>query len=207
MSSKTSQFNVAIEEILNALKPHSRICKQCGGDFKILQEDINFYKKIKVPPPKLCSECRKQRRMAFANYSTFYKRKCDAPDHSEILVSVYPSTSPAKFYDFDYWWSDAWGGKEFARNYNPAESVLKQIGDLIIEAPHVVLTRDPKSINSEYTSTGSYLKNSYYTFGCLRSENIYYGVWVWTSKDSIDVFADVSLEHREFIARVAITLK
>jgi len=50
MISKTPKFDSAIEKILEALVPHTRVCKwkelhqHCEGEFNIEAEDINFLK-------------------------------------------------------------------------------------------------------------------------------------------------------------------
>ena len=54
-----------------------RVCQNCKKNFVIEQEDFNFYDRIKVPPPTFCPECRFQRRMAWRNDRTLYKRNCD----------------------------------------------------------------------------------------------------------------------------------
>lgn len=73
---KTPQFNKSLEEILVNLKPHQRSCQQCQCSFEVFKEDIEFYKKLQIPPPKLCPDCRKQRRYGFYNnVLKFYKKE------------------------------------------------------------------------------------------------------------------------------------
>ena len=42
-------------------------CKECKKQFEIDSNDKTFYKKVNVPEPKLCPQCRMQRRFAFRN--------------------------------------------------------------------------------------------------------------------------------------------
>ena len=58
MISKTPNFDKALDEILEKLVPHTCECiqhnlsKYCEGTFEITDQDIEFYKILRVPPPK-----------------------------------------------------------------------------------------------------------------------------------------------------------
>ena len=68
----------------------TRVCKNCKKEFVIEPDDFDFYKKIDVPPPTWCPECRMIRRMVWRNGRNLYKHKCDAPGHSKFIISIYP---------------------------------------------------------------------------------------------------------------------
>src|SRR3989338_8539603 len=187
MNSKTPEFDKALDKILKDLKPHVRECKKCAQNFEIFKEDIEFYHKLRVPPPSLCPGCRKQRRLAFSNNTTFYKRKCDAPGHSEEFISLFPPTLSWKVYDNKYWWSDEWNPMAYGRDYDFSKSFFNQFSGLYKSFPLLQTNRDPSSVCSEYTAYGLELKDCYYTFGGVRSENIMYGNWPIFSRDCVDV--------------------
>ena len=84
----------------------TKTCQNCKKDFTIEAEDFSFYEKIKVPPPTFCPECRLQRRLAWRNERSLYKRKCDAPGHEETIITMYPPELAIKVYDQKYWWGD-----------------------------------------------------------------------------------------------------
>ena len=71
-------------------KTHStssvQACKACKNDFIIEQEDFNFYKKINVPSPTWCTDCRQQRRYAWRNERTLYRRDCDLCGKSRVTI-------------------------------------------------------------------------------------------------------------------------
>src|SRR3989338_1154703 len=117
---KTPQFDAALNEILNGLAPHERACAQCGVQFRIFAEDIEFYRKLRVPPPTLCPTCRLQRRLAHRTsfLPVFHKKSCSAPGHTEKVVSFYSEANPAKVYDDAYYLSDAWDALEFGVEYD-----------------------------------------------------------------------------------------
>ncbi len=187
MLSKTPNFDRALDAILKDVKPHTRQCKKCAQNFEIFKEDIDFYHKLRVPPPTLCPDCRKQRRLAFSNNTTFYKRKCDAPGHSEEFISLFPLNLEWKVYDHGYWWSDVWDSMDHGRDYNPSENFISQFEKLYKSVPLIQANRDPKSTGSDYTAYGIELKDCYYAFGGIRAENCLYGNWPMYSRDCSDV--------------------
>ena len=67
MNSKTPEFDKALDEILKDLKPHARECKKCAQNFEIFKEDIDFYHKLRVPPPTFCPQCRLLHKMIWGN--------------------------------------------------------------------------------------------------------------------------------------------
>jgi len=114
---KTPNFNKVLDEILSQLKPHQKTCQQCQNVFDIFTEDIEFYKKLQVPPPKLCPECRKQRRFGFYNNILKFYKKEDVRT-GEKIISTFSSDSPYKIFDLHHWWSDKWGGEDYGKDYD-----------------------------------------------------------------------------------------
>jgi len=99
-----------------AINSETKICQNCKKEFIIEPEDFVFYKKIKVPAPTFCPECRLIRRMMFRNGRTLYKRKCDLCE--EDIISMYSSEKPHKIYCNSCWYSDKWDPMEYGKNYN-----------------------------------------------------------------------------------------
>ena len=201
MESKTPQFDILIEEILGNLKPHTRRCiqselsKYCEGDFEIIDKDIEFLKMFRVPVPALCPTCRRQQRLAFANYTTLYKRHCNVEGHNEEIISSIPEEAPFPVYDFDFYWSN---DKRFSRpenEYDLQRGFLEQFKELRAITPVPSLTKDPASKGSDYTLYGLELNNSYYTFGGLKVDNTHYSMWPLYVRDSMDLLIAVNSEH------------
>jgi len=186
--SQTPNFDRAINEILAEIKPHQKTCPQCGSVFDIFQEDIEFYKMFKVPPPTLCPACRLQRRMGYRNnlWPIFYKKICSAPGHHEKVISSHAEDDPIKIYDYNFWHSDAWEPMDFGRNYNFTENFFSQFKDFAWYIPHVSLYKDPKGVNSDYVLSGLQPKNCYYSTVPYRSEDVYYSVLTLYCRDCVD---------------------
>ncbi|MFA5773140.1 MAG: hypothetical protein WC908_00510 [Candidatus Paceibacterota bacterium] len=184
---KTPKFTARINEILKNLVPHRVNCLQCKSDFEILENDIEFFKKFQVPPPKMCPDCRRQRRYAFANYTTLFKRDCNVSNHNEKMISSIPEGTEFPVYDFDYYWH---GDRDLyinGRDFDFNKNFIEQFKKLFLVSPQPALTRDPTSVNSDYTNYGIQLKNCYYTFGGINSEEIMFSVWPLWAKNSLDM--------------------
>ena len=188
MGSKTPNFDKELNKVLIELKPHKRTCSQCGRKFEILNEDIEFYKMLKVPPPKLCPSCRMQRRMVFVKrLPKFYRRDCEAKGHKESLISTYPKESPIHIYDFKYYFSDNWDATDYGMNFDLHKSFFKQFYSLVLKVPHAdIPDKDPNAVNSTYILSGYYPKNCYFSVGPYQSEDIYYSYCTTYSKDCFD---------------------
>lgn len=184
---KTPKFTAKINEILKNLTPRKINCSQCQLDFEIFDDDITFFNKLQVPPPTMCPDCRRQRRLAFVNYTTLFKRECNAPGHNEKVISSIPEGTQFPVYDFDYYWH---GDRDWyinARDFNLNKSFFGQFKDLFLVSPQIALPRDPASVNSEYSAYGSHFKNCYYIFGGIHSENVMFSLWPMFAKNSLDL--------------------
>ena len=160
MISKTPKFEAAINEILKELKPHIKNCKQCGANFDVFPEDIEFYKKFLVPTPTLCPDCRTQRRFGYriTFLPIFYKRNCNVFGHTEKISSFYSQENKIKVYDDEYYFSDKWDAMEFGIDYDFSKPFFEQFYYLNMSVPHQSLFHDPKSINCDYVSAAYRLK-------------------------------------------------
>ncbi|MDA2935608.1 hypothetical protein MYX06_00095 [Patescibacteria group bacterium AH-259-L05] len=193
--SKTPQFDRALDEILRNLKPHTRTCQQCDTVFEVFQEDIDMYHMLRVSPPTLCPMCRKRRRMAFfLRTFRFYKPQCQAPSHSEKVVSQHPSDSPLTIYDYDYWLSDRWDPLDYGREYKEDKDFVDQFRELIVTTPLPPIDRPFSSVNCDYAIGGFNAKDCYYAGGLLGVEHIYYGFVAAYSKECVDVTEIVNSE-------------
>src|SRR3990167_7917455 len=83
---------------LRRTKPmtQNKTCQNCKSQFVIEPEDFDFYKKISVPPPTWCPECRQRHRYAWRNERVLYRRNCDLCGKS--TVTIYSPNKPYKVY-------------------------------------------------------------------------------------------------------------
>ncbi len=188
MSSKTPKFDAKIDEILNSLVPHTRACGDCNQNFKIESEDITFFKMFRVPPPKLCPDCRQRRRLAFVNYSNIYKRQCNVLNHTESMLSLVAPVMPWITYDYDTYYSDSWNPASYGQDFNLNKSFFSQYLEILKVIPQPGVKRGANCINSDFCFHGESLRDGYYVFGGRRSENILYSASIYDSKSVLDSY-------------------
>jgi hypothetical protein len=88
--------NSITKEVIGCL--HKKECHdRCKGAYKITEEELNLYKRLKIPLPRLCFSCRHDERLRKRNPMKLWHRKCMkegcenefetsyAPDRPEIV--------------------------------------------------------------------------------------------------------------------------
>lgn len=191
---KQNNFDGAIGAILDNLAPHERKCRwnsksaYCEKNFKVTEEDIKFYHKLRVPPPALCPSCRRMRRLGFGLILRFYKQQCQAPNHKESVISVVSPGTNLKIYDWDYYRKYEWEPLSYAVSPNKSRPFFDVLLDLRRNVPQPAIVRDPANIDSDYTINGRYLKHGYFVSGGWNSERIYYSVTTKRAQDCMDCY-------------------
>jgi len=186
------------------MQNETKVCQNCKKDFVIESDDFYFYEKIKVPPPTFCPECRRQRRMAWRNDFTFYKRKCDTT--GENIISIYAPEKDRKVYNIKYWWSDAWDAKSYGRDFDFSRSFFEQFHELQKDVPVLALMNDNGigSVNCEYTQNEAYAKNCYMVSMSWKNEDCMYSYGVSGPNavevvDSVDIFSSGRIYESVFL--------
>ncbi|MBI2889101.1 MAG: hypothetical protein HYY10_04220 [Candidatus Liptonbacteria bacterium] len=165
----------------------TRSCQNCKNQFVIEPEDFDFYKKMCVPPPTFCPDCRAQRRMLWRNERTYYKRPCNAPGHSEGVISIIAPESPFVIFDQQYWWSDSWDPLDAGRDLDFSKPFFKQYRELLERVPIIALS-NTNSVNSDYCSSAAWNKDCYLISGGGWDERVSYANRAVKVKDSLDVY-------------------
>ncbi len=168
-------------------------CRQCQVEFTITDKDLEFYKKISpvfnwekysIPKPKLCPDCRTQRRQTFRNERSIYKRKCDAT--WEDIISIYHPESKHTVYNSPFWWSDEWSATDYAVDIDFDVSFLEQFKNLNEKVPRIAMM-SVDSENSNYTNQSYENKNCYMCFAIADCKDMYYSECATHNTDCIDV--------------------
>ncbi|MDO8574521.1 MAG: hypothetical protein Q7R86_02750 [bacterium] len=149
----------------------NRSCQNCKIQFTIEPEDFQFYAKIQVPPPTFCPECRLQRRLAFRNERSLYKRKCDLC-HKDI-ISMYADSTPFPVYCHNCWFSDQWDPRDYGQDYDFSKPFFAQFHELFKKVPRSALYLR-KTINSPYSNLVGESKNVYLAYSIVNAENVFY---------------------------------
>ena len=146
----------------------TRICQNCKGEFTIALEDFAFYKKINVPPPTWCPECRMIRRFVFRNVRLLFRRK-DSLTGKEIFSS-FPKEVLLTVYDHDYWWSDKWDPMRYGRDYDFSRPFFTQFRELLSVVP-IYSKSVVGKVNADYCDQAGWMKNAYLCFDGGHVEN------------------------------------
>ena len=166
------------------MESQTKICQSCKKDFTIEPDDFDFYKKMKVPPPTWCPECRMIRRMLWRNERKLFRRK-DARTGKDLLA-LYPEESGWPVYHESDWWNlDLWDPLSYGQDFNPQKSFLVQFFELCkkVPKPH---SDAVNMVNSEYSANAADMKNCYLVFASEYDEDCAYGQRVMESKDCLD---------------------
>lgn len=165
------------------MNAEQKICRSCSQDFTIEADDFSFYEKIGVLAPKMCPECRAQRRLMFRNERSFYKRDCDKCKKS--VVSMYSPNKEYTVYCHDCWYSDDWQGTDYGIEYDPSKPFFEQVNELWKAVPKLGLIH-VRSINSEYINISADNKNCYMIVESSNNEDCMNCYWIQLSKDLVD---------------------
>ncbi|PIQ76747.1 hypothetical protein COU78_04105 [Candidatus Peregrinibacteria bacterium CG10_big_fil_rev_8_21_14_0_10_49_24] len=176
-------------------------CSQCSASFEISDEDLKLLEKISpviggktyaLPPPTMCFQCRLQRRLAFYNSRSLYRRKCDLT--KKKIVSIYSPDKPFTVYERKTWYGDGWDPLEYGREFDFNRPFFEQMHELMETVPMLSLAVLSDNVNSEFTNDNLALKNSYLIFDGERSEDCMYGHTFAGIKSCLDFTSIVDCE-------------
>lgn len=168
-----------------------KTCRQCRANFPIFPEDVTFYKKIDVPPPALCPECRDRRRWASGNDLTLYRGSCHLC--KKDIISMYAPDGPYMVYCSSCWWSDGWDAFVFGVDYDFGRPFFEQFHELQIRVPRMA-TSTFSCENSPYVNNCGGMTNCYMCASCGFCEDSYYLMWGVNNKNCVDSFKAVRNE-------------
>jgi hypothetical protein len=71
-------------------------CENCGKNYKIVNMELQFYRKFNIPIPRFCPQCRDQMRISLLNPIRTYHRRCGKCQKE--VESSYDPTRPEIIY-------------------------------------------------------------------------------------------------------------
>ena len=92
----TCELPDGIDGVVDSIVDEVLACEKCGKNYKFIPQELKFYKKMSLPLPERCFECRRKRRIAVRNPYKLYDRKCGKCD-AKIHTSYSPKR-PEKVY-------------------------------------------------------------------------------------------------------------
>lgn len=140
-------------------------------------------KKFLIPPPKLSSVERKQRRLGFRNENNLYKRKSSLS--GESMISFFHEDSPFVVYTHDEWWGSGWSALDYGVDYNFSRGFFDQFYDLQLRVPRAPLVNN-KSENSPYCNFSDGNKNCHLVTSANWNQDSFYSFCLVSCRDAMD---------------------
>lgn len=172
-----------------------KTCKQCTAEFEITDEDLKFYdkvspvfdgKKLLIPPPTFCPDCRRIRRMAWRNIRSLYKRKCDLC--AKEMLSNFSPDKKYVVYCRDCYYGDKWDPFKYGRDFDFSRPFFEQFDKLLKEVPTQSLDIKLDNENCDFNNYVAGNKNCYLIFAASFNEDSFYSMYLQRSKDVLDCY-------------------
>ena len=173
------------------MNSEERRCQNCKTSFIIKPEDIEFCKKLNVPPPTWCPKCRLQRKMLRRNERSLHKVRCKKC--SQNTISMYPEDSEYTVYCKKCWWSDSWDPNEYGKEIDFSKNFFEEFNSLSFSVPRAAILQKG-DIESPYTNYTDHNKSSYLVFNSGFLEDSLYSRWGVKSKNIVDTFSVLNSE-------------
>ncbi|QQR83285.1 hypothetical protein IPJ72_05805 [Candidatus Peregrinibacteria bacterium] len=170
-------------------------CKNCQSSFTLNADDQRVLDKFKVPASKLCSNCRKQRLMAFRNEMNFHKTQCGLT--GKPILTHFPPDRGYTIYSSEAFYGDQWDPCDFGRDIDFNRPFFDQVQELYQQVPHLNLIQN-LSQNADYTnftvrSKDAYLsarigdtEKAYYTYLALDCYNLFDGYFLQRTQNAYE---------------------
>jgi len=76
ITKKASELPDSINDVTDQILKEVIECENCKNAYRILENELIFYRKEKLPVPRMCNECRHERRISDRLKLFLYERKC-----------------------------------------------------------------------------------------------------------------------------------
>jgi len=166
------------------MENQTRNCQNCKKDFTIEPEDLDFYKKIDVPPPTFCPQCRMIRRLCVRNERSLYKNTCQLC--KKETISVYSPDKDLTIYCPECYVSDKWDPLDYGWDYDFNRSLFEQLNELFRAVPRPA-RNETNVVNCNYCEDCTNSKNCYLCFGAYHCDQAMYSYVPLFSKNIVDV--------------------
>ena len=162
---------------------HKKTCENCGVEFDVTEQDLEFYKRIDVPEPVECNVCREIRRLTFRNEKKLYLSNCDLC--GKQMVSIHHPGKPYHIYCRSCWWGGKWDPLAEGRDYDFNRPFFEQFEELTHDAKLLSLF-SKNNQNSDYINQETDDKNCYMNAGGHYNEDCYYNTYSIWGKNNVD---------------------
>ncbi len=178
--SKTPNYDLAVKKILDATQPGERTCTLTSEKWLMTDEEIGWYKKFNVPPPKVSLQIRWWLTAGwFTSFQWWWNKHAETG--KPILSFIHPATGLKVLPDKE------WFAKDFSekgRDIFLDRSFFSQLRELQLAVPIRAEQNEKEPENSiARFSFGDV--NSYFNMGCLSKDSIF-NIWSFDVEDSAE---------------------
>lgn len=179
-----------------------RACVHCGSSFDVRDRDLAFYdavspviggKKLLLPPPTFCPDCRFQRRAVWRNERTLFRVPCTLC--RKETIAMYSEQMPVTIACNDCWWSDRWDPLSYGMAYDFSCSFFEQFQELWKRVPAFAFHQVANQENCDYTNYAGYNRNCYLLFNSTMNEDCLYSRGLARCRSCIDTYYGLENER------------
>jgi hypothetical protein len=78
-----------VKDIKDDIIKETLVCQKCSKNYKIISQELIYYRRQNLPVPKLCFSCRHLARRALRNPRSLWHRQCQHPDCHNTFETTY----------------------------------------------------------------------------------------------------------------------
>ena len=174
--------------------PISQGCSECNLLFEVNEAELASIARLSpvienhrhlIPVPTLCPSCRRQRRIAWRNERSLFRRECD--NCGQNIISMYSPEAAYRVFCPACYWSDDWTHTDYGREVDFSRPIFSQFEELLASAPLISIV-NVNSENSEFCHRIFGGRNNYMSFIALYSpENLIHTYYTQNCKSSVDI--------------------
>lgn len=93
---QTTEVPVEIKDVQDSILNEVLACSDCKKNYKIISQELKFYRNIHLPIPKKCPDCRHKNRLSLRNPRKLFSRQCNKCNTD--IQTTYAPDRPEKVY-------------------------------------------------------------------------------------------------------------
>lgn len=93
---QTCEIPELINNVPDSIIDETLVCEKCGKNYRIVSQELKFYRQHKIPIPRRCTNCRHFDRLAARNPKVFLDHKCDKC--GQKTKTTYPKETKCPIY-------------------------------------------------------------------------------------------------------------
>lgn len=93
---QTYQIPDSIQDVQDGIFQELLACSGCEKNYKIIPQELRFYRQLGLPVPRKCFKCRHRARMSLRNPRKLYQRNC--MKCGQVIQTTYAPASPEIVY-------------------------------------------------------------------------------------------------------------